>query len=53
MTSWCRIGYKNSMVLGLVGMAASALVFLPAAGYIYVLGYALWGSGATRGLERV
>jgi FHS family L-fucose permease-like MFS transporter len=26
-----RIGYKNSVVLGLVGMAASALVFLPAA----------------------
>jgi MFS transporter, FHS family, L-fucose permease len=26
-----RIGYKNSMVLGLLGMAASALVFLPAA----------------------
>jgi FHS family L-fucose permease-like MFS transporter len=26
-----RIGYKNSVVLGLLGMAASALVFLPAA----------------------
>ena len=26
-----RIGYKNSVVLGLTGMAASALVFLPAA----------------------
>jgi MFS transporter, FHS family, L-fucose permease len=26
-----RVGYKNSVVLGLVGMAASALVFLPAA----------------------
>jgi FHS family L-fucose permease-like MFS transporter len=26
-----RIGYKNAVVLGLVGMAISALVFLPAA----------------------